>query len=340
MRFNTLAALSLVSFGAPARAADVSFERDVLPVLTRAGCNAGACHGNLNGKGGLKLSLKGEDIAGDFAALTRDMLARRTDPLRPAESLILQKATAQVPHEGGARFAKTSNEYALLHAWVASGCKPDSPGGPALTKLVVTPASKILVDPLDRFDVKAIAHFSDGSTRDVTSLAAFEFTQVGVAKITPAGEVIREQPGEVVLLVRYLTQVEPVRVVFLPDRPIPEMGNLTANNEIDKLVFAQLKELRLKPAELAADHVFLRRAFLDSLGVLPTPCRDESVPRGRRPEEAREADRRAARRGRSSRSSGRRSGPTCSATRRRRSTRRASRCSTGGSRRSSPPTGR
>ena len=271
MRFYTLAAISLVLFGAPARAADVSFERDVLPVLTRAGCNAGACHGNLNGKGGLKLSLKGEDAAGDLAALTRDMLARRTDPIRPAESLLLQKATAQVPHEGGARFAKSSNEYALLHAWVANGCKPDAPGAATLAKLVVTPASKILVDPIDRFAVKAVAHFSDGTTRDVTALAAFEFTQVGVAKITPAGEVIREQPGEVVLLVRYLSAVEPVRVVFLPDRPVPEMGDAVANNEIDKLVFAQLKELRLKPAELAADHVFLRRAFLDALGVLPTP---------------------------------------------------------------------
>src|SRR5436189_5778022 len=87
----------------PARA-DVSFERDVMPVLSRAGCNAGACHGNLNGKGGLKLSLKGENPAADRAALTRDMLARRTDPLRPAESLMLLKPTGQVPHEGGVRF--------------------------------------------------------------------------------------------------------------------------------------------------------------------------------------------------------------------------------------------
>ena len=270
MRFTLLAALSLASFAAPARAADVSFGRDVLPVLTRAGCNAGACHGNLNGKGGLKLSLKGEDAAGDFATLTRDMLARRTDPLRPAESLILQKATAQVPHEGGARFAAGSNEYALLHAWVAGGCKFDAPGGPTLRKLVVTPASQILVDPADRFTVKAVAHFSDGSTRDVTSLAAFEFTAVGVATITPAGEVVREQPGEVVLLVRYLAHVEPVRVVFLPNRPVPDMAGTVSNNEIDTLVFAQLKELRLKPADLAADHVFLRRAYLDTLGVLPT----------------------------------------------------------------------
>jgi hypothetical protein len=271
MRLRFLAALFVLASPLTATAGEVSFERDVLPVLTRAGCNAGACHGNLNGKGGFKLSLKAEDAASDFAALTRDMLARRTDPIRPDESLILKKATAQVPHEGGARFAQKSNEYATLRSWIAHGCKQDTPGGPTLAKLVVTPANKILVDPADRFRVSAVAHFSDGSTRDVTSLIAAEFTQVGVAKINPDGEVIREQTGEVVLLVRYLSQVEPVRVVFLPNRPIPEASTLTANNEIDRLVFAQLKELRLKPAELAADHVFLRRAYLDAIGVLPTP---------------------------------------------------------------------
>jgi hypothetical protein len=271
MRFTFFAAIPLLFACQSARGADVSFERDVLPVLTRAGCNAGACHGNLNGKGGFKLSLKAEDAAADFAALTRDMLARRVDAIRPDESLILKKATAQVPHEGGARFSKGSHEYAILREWVASGGKAGAPGAPAITKLVVTPASKILVDPADRFRVSAVAHFADGGTRDVTPLVATEFTSLGVAKITSDGEVVREQPGETVLLVRYLSQVEPVRIVFLPNRPAPEMGGISANNRIDELVFAQLKELRLKPAELAPDHVFLRRAYLDAIGLLPTP---------------------------------------------------------------------
>jgi hypothetical protein len=270
MRLSVLAALAALASPAAAAAGEVSFERDVLPVLTRSGCNMGACHGNLNGKGGLKLSLKAEDSAADFAALTRDMLARRTDPIRPPESLILKKATAQVPHEGGARFAQSSHEYNILREWIANGCKADPPGGPTVTKLVLSHRSKILVEPADRFRLSAVAHFSDGSTRDVTALSAFEFTQVGVARITPDGEVIREQPGEVVLLVRYLSQVEPVRIVFLPNRPVPDTSALVANNEIDRFVFSQLKELRLKPAELAPDHVFLRRAYLDATGVLPT----------------------------------------------------------------------
>jgi hypothetical protein len=253
-----------------AGAADVSFEREVMAVLSRAGCNAGACHGNLNGKGGLKLSLKGEDPAADLAALTRDMLARRTDPHRPAESLILQKATGGVPHEGGIRFSSRSTEYSVLSTWIANGCRPDPADAPKLVRLEVSPLSKILVEPADRFRVTATAHFSDGSKRDVIHLATFEFTSVGIAKIKPAGEVVREGIGETVLLVRYLSEVRPVRIVFLPDRPIPESGNIPTNNEIDKLVFAQLRELRLKPADLAPDPVFLRRAYLDALGILPT----------------------------------------------------------------------
>ncbi len=253
-----------------ASAAEVSFERDVMPVLSRAGCNSGACHGNLNGKGGFKLSLKGEDPVTDLAALTREMLARRTDPHHPAESLLLLKGTGRVPHEGGSRFAPTSREYAALHAWIATGCLPDKPDGPTLARLDVTPAAKILVEPADHFQVTATAHFSDGTKRDVTHLAAFEFTAVGIAKITPTGEVIREATGETVLLVRYLAQVAPVRIVFLPDRPIPEMGTIPVNNEIDRLVLAQLRELRLMPADVAPDHVFLRRAFLDTVGILPT----------------------------------------------------------------------
>jgi hypothetical protein len=254
----------------PASAADVSFQGDVLPVLTRAGCNAGACHGNLSGKGGFKLSLKGEDPAADLAALTRDMLARRTEPHRPADSLVLRKATGRVPHEGGIRFTQSSGEYSALHSWIAGGCRPDPPGSPQLTTLAVAPASEILVDPADRFRLTATALFSDGSKRDVTHLAAFEFTNPGVATVTAAGEVVREATGETVLLVRYQSEVKPVRIAFLPNRPVPEMNGVAVNNEIDRLVFAQLKKLRLAPAELAPDHVFLRRAYLDAIGLLPT----------------------------------------------------------------------
>jgi hypothetical protein len=260
----------LLFFASPIQAADVSFERDVMPVLSRAGCNAGACHGNLNGKGGFKLSLKGEDPAADLAALTHDMLARRANPHWPGESLILLKATGKVPHEGGVRFSTASPEYQILLNWISGGCLRDRVGGPALTRLEVTPASKVLIEPSDRFQVSAIAHFSDRTQRNVTHLAAFEFTALGIARITATGEVVRESTGEVVLLVRYLSEVAPVRIVFLPNRPIPDGFSVPAATEIDRLVLAQLKELRLKPANVASDSVILRRSYLDALGILPT----------------------------------------------------------------------
>src|SRR5262245_24450804 len=126
MPSRLLAVVLFPLFVAPACAAEPTFERDVLPVLSRAGCTAGACHGNCNGKGGFRLSLKGEDPVADLASLTRDMFARRTDPQRPSDSLILQKATGRIPHEGGVRFARSSTEYSTLHAWISGGCRPET----------------------------------------------------------------------------------------------------------------------------------------------------------------------------------------------------------------------
>src|SRR4051794_17458249 len=145
-----LSACLLLALAVPARGDPVSFRQEVMPVLSRAGCNQGACHGNLNGRGGFKLSLRGEDPAADRAALTRDMLARRTDRLHPDESLILRKAAGQVPHEGGPRFALGSAEYRLLRQWIADGCRDDDPGRPRLVRLDVSPTSRILFEPADR----------------------------------------------------------------------------------------------------------------------------------------------------------------------------------------------
>lgn len=257
-------------FAAPAFGGEVSFRNDVQAVLTRAGCNAGACHGNLNGKGGFKLSLKGEDADADHAALTRGMLGRRIDSHRPADSLLLQKAIGQVPHEGGARFATAGHEYAVLLRWITAGARPDPADVPKLTKLTVNGTSHVLVEPANRVQIAATATFSDGSTRDVTNLVAFELSNVGVAAVKPTGEVVREMYGEVVVLVRYLDRQVPVRVAFLPDRPAPDLSKLPVHNPIDTLVYADLARLRITPSELCSDSVFIRRAYLDACGITPT----------------------------------------------------------------------
>src|SRR5205085_1211897 len=132
---------------------------DVMAVLSKAGCNQGACHGNQNGKNGFKLSLRGEDPSFDFGSLTRDTLGRRTNALHPGESLVLLKATATIPHEGGRRFAVDSPEYGILYRWIAGGLNADPAGVPVLTRLEVTPAEQILIEPADRLQLCVRAQF-------------------------------------------------------------------------------------------------------------------------------------------------------------------------------------
>lgn len=248
----------------------VSYHRQVLPVLTRAGCNMGACHGSLNGKGGMKLSLKGEDPASDYAVLTRELQGRRVSIPFPDESLLLKKATGQTPHEGGVRIRPGSQEYALIRTWIAQGCQTDPDARVKLKSFRVEPRQCFVVDPDDRIRIQATAEFTDGRCYDVTGLCATECSNVGVTQVLPTGEVLRETYGETIILVRYLDQVRPVRVVFLPRRPEPEMTDFVPANEIDRLVASQLRAYRIAPAGLAPDHIFLRRAYLDVIGILPT----------------------------------------------------------------------
>jgi hypothetical protein len=265
-----LALCLLIGWTGSTRAEPVSFRHDVAPVLARAGCNQGACHGNLNGKGGFKLSLRGEDPAADLVTLTRDMLARRTDPIRPDQSLLLRKAAGLVPHEGGPRFAVGSTEYGLLRDWIAAGCPDDRPKLPRLARLDVTPTSKVLFEPADRVRISVRGHFTDGSSRDLTHLAVYEPTSAGTVEIAPDGTITRVRSGELNVVVRYLDRQVPVTLAFLPAREsfTWTVGPLT--HPIDRHLFPQLKALRLTPSPVADDSMFVRRAFLDALGILPT----------------------------------------------------------------------
>ena len=269
---HRLAVVALAALGCTQRlpADTVSFTNDVMAVLSRAGCNSGACHGNLNGKGGFKLSLRGQEPGDDHRTLTRDQFARRVDPANPGESLLLKKAAGQVPHEGGTRFLASSPEYAAVRSWVAAGCRPDPTSTPRVVGLDVTPLKKTVVAPADKVKISAVARFSDGTRRDVTELATYELNNVGVVKVLPTGEVVKEMDGEAVVLVRYLDKQVPVRVAFLPDRPAPDLSKVPTRNPIDKFVLAQLKELRLAPAAICSDEVFVRRAYLDACGTIPS----------------------------------------------------------------------
>lgn len=263
-----LFAIPLLSLTPTAAAEQVSFRNHVSAILSRSGCNAGSCHGNLTGKGGLKLSIRGEDPAFDYAALTREMLGRRVNPLHPVDSLLLHKATGELPHGGGIRFDRSSHEYHVVRSWIAQGCRYDAET-PLPTRLQVTPTRAVLFAPQNRVVIRALATFPDGSQRDVTNLATFETTAIGIVNVTPAGEVVRERDGEVVVLVRYLNQQVPVSLAFLPDRPAARLESFVPNSELDRLNVDLWRELRIEPAAPVSDEVFIRRAYLDACGILP-----------------------------------------------------------------------
>ena len=254
---------------------EVTFRNHIMPVLAKAGCNAGACHGNLNGKGGFKLTLRGQDPAIDFTTITRELLARRINLTSPADSLLLRKATAAIAHEGGKRFAVDSLEYRLLHDWIAAGAPNDPADLPQLTALEATPREQILIEPVTTAQLKVTAKFSDGTQRDVTSLVVYELSNL-IATVSPMGLVTRIKPGEVTVVIRFNQLQIPVRLAFVPARPDFKWSQPAAANFIDEHVHAKLKKLRMNPSPLAGDSEFIRRVYLDLIGILPTPAEAQS----------------------------------------------------------------
>jgi hypothetical protein len=247
----------------------VSFHNDVMAVLSQSGCNAGACHGNKNGKGGFRLSLRGQDPDGDYDALTRDLYARRTNTVDPDASLILLKPTGQIAHQGGVRFHRDSPEYAILRQWIAAGAVRDDASVATLQGLEVSPSQRVLVEPEDHLQIEAVAVFSDGSRRDVSKLAVYE-QSTDLAKVSPDGLVQRGRMGETAVVVRYLQCQEVVRLAFVPARPDFKWQSPVAANYIDESIFAKLKTMRMNPSGPSTDGEFVRRAYLDVCGMLPT----------------------------------------------------------------------
>jgi len=251
-------------------AAEVSFRNDVQAVIAKAGCNLGTCHGNTTGKGGFKMSLRGSDLSYDYAALADDLNGRRVNLIDPENSLLLQKATGVIAHEGGKRFIKGSWEYNTLRDWIAQGAKNLRNDEARLTKLDVTPREQLLVEPASTVQIRVTATFSDGSQADVTKYAVYEPAQIGLIKVSDDGKVDKLQNGEATIIVRYLDQQRPVQLAFVPARPDFRWVPTEQNNLIDSQVFAKLKSLRMNPSGLCTDEVFVRRAYLDLCGVPPT----------------------------------------------------------------------
>jgi hypothetical protein len=249
--------------------APVSFRQDVIPAFSQAGCNMGACHGTPTGKGGFRLSLRGYLPDQDYTILTREAGMRRIDPLAPDTSMILRKPLGELPHEGGLRLVRGSKAFEYLHDWIAQGAK-DDPKASQAVKLEILPGARVLHDPTKTQQVVAIVHYADGSSRDVTPICYYNSSSPEIADVDADGHVTFKSRGEAAIIAHYLDLVANVRLTHLVEVPGFRVAEVPRDNAIDKAVFEKLNRMRIAPSEVCTDEEFLRRVYLDVLGVLPT----------------------------------------------------------------------
>ncbi|MEO6808344.1 MAG: DUF1549 domain-containing protein, partial [Isosphaeraceae bacterium] len=266
------------------RTRPMSYRSNVVAVLTKAGCNMGTCHGNINGKGGFRLSIRGFDPGFDLESLTHDAFGRRVSLNQPAQSLIVLKPTTRLPHEGGLRFPPGSTEESIFLGWIGDGARDDLATAPTLTRLTIFPDHRLIAAPGLNQQLIVTAEFSDGSRRDVTRQAAFDLSDPLRVSVTPDGRVESQGPVEVTVAVRYLNGRGISRLAFLHDRPDFAWQDVKPANVLDTHVFDKLKALKINPTEPSTDAEFLRRAFLDAIGVLPSPVEARAFLADRDPE--------------------------------------------------------
>lgn len=250
----------------------LSFFNDVMPVLSKAGCNSGGCHGKAIGQNGFKLSLYGFNPDYDYAALVHEGLGRRVSPAAPDESLILLKGSGGMPHGGGVRLSVDSESYRLLRRWIEQGLPVGRDDEPQDVSLDVTPREQV-VQGASQQQLRVVAHYSDGSTRDVTSLARFDTQHPDILTVSGDGVVCTTgRAGETSVMVRYQNCVATSRFLAITELPKPESAyaSFVSRGYVDDLVLAKWKKLHLTPSPSATDAEFLRRVFLDAMGTLPT----------------------------------------------------------------------
>ncbi len=253
-----------------------SFRRDIEPILTRQGCNMGACHGKLAGQNGFRLSLRSYAPEMDYRWLTAEVAGRRVNPAFPSESLLIQKAEGTVPHEGGVRFAKGSRYHQVFQDWVTARA-PYVPAGmtldqePTVAKLEILPGDRI-VRPGDTQQLLVQATWSDGRTQDVTWLAQFFSNNEPTVAVTPDGLARVQRSGETSIRAHFLGQVAVIRFTVPYPQPVEDWRLARRQNAVDDAVFTKLAALHLPPSPRTDDLTFLRRVMLDTLGTLPTPA--------------------------------------------------------------------
>ncbi len=247
----------------------IRFVRDVEPILSKTGCNAGTCHGSAKGKNGFKLSLRGYDPEFDYQALVNDLSGRRINHVAPDESLMLLKPTAEVPHEGRQPVKPGSREYAILRQWIAEGAKFEDPATARANRVEILPVAVELSMPGMTQQILVIAHYPDGKSRDVTREAVVTSNNPDVTGITN-GLVTAIRRGEAAILVRYEGNYATREVTVMGDRAGYEWADVPEYNFIDQHVDAKLKRMKIVPSDLCTDAEFIRRVSFDLTGMPAT----------------------------------------------------------------------
>ena len=273
---NLLCFITLVivpSSGLPSLAAvaprTLNFANDIMPILTKSGCNSGGCHGKASGQNGFKLSLLGFEPQEDYEHIVKEARGRRIFPAAPQQSLLLTKGTAQLPHGGGKKLDPKSEDYQDLVRWIREGMPYGKDTDPKMVSISVEPA--VLTMPLNGSQqLKVTAHYTDGSKRDVTRRALYEPNEKAMAETSEAGKVsLFDLPGDVAVMVRYQGKVSTFRATVPLGAVVDKLPPV--KNYIDDLVIAKLKTIGMPPSDMCDDTTFLRRVTLDITGRMPTP---------------------------------------------------------------------
>ncbi|MCA8986965.1 MAG: DUF1553 domain-containing protein [Planctomycetaceae bacterium] len=250
----------------------VSFKLDVMPVFMRTGCNSGSCHGAARGKDGFNLSLFGFDADGDHNRITREQLGRRVNLAQPSASLLVEKGAGLVPHTGGKCFEFESEYCADIVEWIQAGCPKDPAEIPYCDSIELYPANAVLDGAGAQQKLTVVAHYSDGSLRDVTHWTLFQSSNDNSASVdSKTGLVTAGNRGEAFVMARFATHTVGSQFIVLPKGLVYESVTEQPANYIDELVASKLMKLRMNPSGLCSDDIFLRRVYIDLIGQVPSP---------------------------------------------------------------------
>jgi hypothetical protein len=247
----------------------VDFLNEVMPVMSKAGCNQGACHAAQYGKGGLKVSVFGSDPGADWQNIIRNEAGRRVNLRDPDASLFLLKPTLGVPHEGGRRLDRSSPDYNLLHRWLAAGAPGPDAKSAKVNGLTLEPARRVGAVGLTQ-QIRVVASYSDGTTRDVTSWSRFDAMDDGVVAADAHGLIRTVGKGQGSVLVRFENEAR-IATFVVPYADTIDLIGWKDQNFIDTHAAAKFREVGITPSPVCDDATFLRRAYLDAIGTIPTP---------------------------------------------------------------------